>query len=154
MTDFRHENMTRQGKICPPEAECPDCPPHPRPLGVDPGAAEPDRDELGNLKDRLFQGLRELMDLPVPGMVEGVKGLIAEHKRHSSSGGQTAFAGPKKVQIVFALIEDGHRLEFVEVECEGKGIKIGEWKDREDGYTVLEFDHYELIEDSKYNERE
>lgn len=46
------------------------------------------------------------------------------------------------IQIVFDkadVSEGGPILQFVEVEQDGVGIRLGEWKEREDGCTVLEF---------------
>ena len=42
------------------------------------------------------------------------------------------------VQIVFDGPPSHHAGRFVEVEQGGKSIKFGEWKEREDGFWVLE----------------
>lgn len=46
----------------------------------------------------------------------------------------------RKLQVVFDRIAYEEGLIFVEVEEEGKSISFGEWKDRPDGYRVLEIE--------------
>lgn len=44
-----------------------------------------------------------------------------------------------KIQIIFDGPPGPEGGEFVEVERDGKSICFGEWKQREDGYWILEF---------------
>jgi hypothetical protein len=46
----------------------------------------------------------------------------------------------RKIQVVFDGPPAHESGRFVEVEEDGKGVNFGEWKQREDGYWVLEFD--------------
>jgi hypothetical protein len=47
----------------------------------------------------------------------------------------------RTIQVVFDGPPAHESGRFVEVEEDGKGVNFGEWKQREDGYWVLEFDY-------------
>lgn len=67
---------------------------------------------------------------------QSVEKIVAEHKRHSGRENQTAFA---KIEIVFDGPPGGQAPAFVEVECEGRSINFGMWRERDDGLWALEF---------------